>query len=311
MQEKMTYAGQLDCYNQCNETLSMYLNIEVNAMQVHRVTDTYGKLLEQQAMIEQVAEDVIDVKEGESVYAMIDGSMLLTRETSWSEVKLGRIFKSSDNIDISEERGWIRCSLYDAYLGGCKTFTRRFEVKLDPYECLNENLIFITDGAPWIKNWIQDAYPKATQVLDYYHAFEHLCGFAKEYFKDGQQKHDWIEHQKTLLHESQVTQVIANIKSLPAKQKRIKKVKNDLLQYYQGNKDRMDYKRYKTMGAGLIGSGAIESAHRTVIQKRMKQSGQRWSKKRAQNMLTLRCTRLSGKWNKVVQLICSHEAKAA
>jgi hypothetical protein len=184
-------------------------------------------------------------------------------------------------------------------------------VKLDPYECLNENLIFITDGAPWIKNWIQDAYPKATPVLDYYHAFEHLCGFAKEYFKDEQQKNDWIEQQKILLHESQVVQVIANIKSLPAKQKRIKKVKSDLLQYYQENKDRMDYKRYKTMGAGLIGSGAIESAHRTVIQKRMKQSGQRWSKKRAQNMLTLRCTRLSGKWNKVVQLICSQVANAA
>jgi endonuclease III len=258
-----------------------------------------------------VAEDVVEVKEGESVYAMVDGSMLLTRENSWSEVKLGRIFKSSDNIDISEERGWIRRSLYDAYLGSCKTFTWRFEVKLDAYECLNENLIFITDGAPWIKNWIQDAYPKATQVLDYYHAFEHLCGFAKEYFKDEQQKHDWIERQKTLLHESQVEQVIANIISLQTKQKKIKKIKNDLLQYYQGNKDRMDYKRYKTMGAGLIGSGAIESAHRTVIQKRMKQAGQRWSKKRAQNMLTLRCTRLSGKWNKVVQLICSNEAKAA
>ena len=57
------------------------------------------------------------------------------------------------------------------------------------------------------------------------------------------------------------------------------------------------------MGAGLIGSGAIESAHRTVIQKRMKRSAQRWTKKKAQNMLALRCTRMSGEWNKVVQLI--------
>jgi hypothetical protein len=72
----------------------------------------------------------------------------------------------------------------------------------------------------------------------------------------------------------------------------------------------MDYKKYRIIGAGLIGSGAIESAHRTVVQKRMKQSGQRWTRNRAQNMLRLRCTRLSGQWDKVINLICS-KSKAA
>lgn len=311
MQEKMTYAGQLDCYNQCNEIISMYLNVEVNAMQVHRVTDTYGALLEQEIVKEQAEEEPMEIKAGECIYAMVDGSMLLTREDKWSEAKLGRLFKSSDNMNISEERRWIKHSLYDAYLGSCKTFTRRFEQKLDFYQYLNEDLIFITDGAVWIKNWIQDAYPNATQVLDYFHACEHLCGFAKEYFKEEQQRHQWVEIQKALLYESNVEQVIANIQTLKTKQKKIKEIKEALLLYYQGNKDRMDYKRYKTKGAGLVGSGAIESAHRTVIQKRMKQSGQRWSKKRAQNMLTLRCTRLNGKWSKVIQLICSGQAKAA
>ena len=57
------------------------------------------------------------------------------------------------------------------------------------------------------------------------------------------------------------------------------------------------------MGVGLIGSGAIESAHRTVVQKRMKQSGQRWSNKGAQNMLNLRVLTMNEKWYKVVQLI--------
>lgn len=311
MQDRMTFAGQLDCYKQSNEILSKFLNVEVNAMQVHRVTDTYGSMLEQQAMSEQTSEDVIEIKEGESVYAMVDGSMILTREKKWSEAKLGRIFKASDCMEISEEHGWIRHSLYDAYLGSHKTFTLRFEQKLDYYAHLNENLIFITDGAVWIKNWISDAYPKATQVLDYYHACEHLCNFAKEYFKDEQEKNDWVKKQKTLLYESQVEQVIINIQSLPTDKKSIEKIKNDLLQYYHANKGRMDYKRYKKMGAGLIGSGAIESAHRTVIQKRMKQSGQRWTLKRAQNMLNLRCISLSGKWNKVVNLICSQQALAA
>lgn len=65
----------------------------------------------------------------------------------------------------------------------------------------------------------------------------------------------------------------------------------------------MDYKRYKNVGAGLIGSGTIESAHRTVVQKRMKQSGQRWSNKGAQNMLNLRVLSMNKQWDKVVDMI--------
>lgn len=59
----------------------------------------------------------------------------------------------------------------------------------------------------------------------------------------------------------------------------------------------------KNIGVGLIGSGAIESAHRTVVQKRMKQSGQRWSNKGAQNMLNLRVLKMNDQWEKVIQLI--------
>ena len=66
-----------------------------------------------------------------------------------------------------------------------------------------------------------------------------------------------------------------SVRSLKAKCKESKK----LIEYYESNIARMDYVNYLTIGSGLIGSGAIESAHRTVIQKRMKQSGQRWSKR--------------------------------
>ena len=69
-----------------------------------------------------------------------------------------------------------------------------------------------------------------------------------------------------------VRQVIGHIKKRTPNHEGAKKT----IAYYQANSDRMDYKYYKTIGAGIIGSGAIESAHRTVVQKRMKLSGQRW-----------------------------------
>ena len=74
----------------------------------------------------------------------------------------------------------------------------------------------------------------------------------------------------------------------------------------------MKYKEYRNIGCGIIGSGAIESAHRTVIQKRMKQSGQRWSIKGAKNMLRLRIISMNNQWDKVIDLLkTSQLAKAA
>ncbi len=77
---------------------------------------------------------------------------------------------------------------------------------------------------------------------------------------------------------------------------------NQLISYYSNNKDRMRYQDFAKTGCGIIGSGAIESAHRTLVQKRMKQSGQRWSWKGAQHMLNLRVVRKNNDWNKIIEL---------
>jgi hypothetical protein len=61
----------------------------------------------------------------------------------------------------------------------------------------------------------------------------------------------------------------------------------------------MDYKTYRQK-EWLIGSGPIESAHRTVIQQRMKLSGQLWTIEKAQNVLNLRTCWLSGQWDSLV-----------
>ena len=65
----------------------------------------------------------------------------------------------------------------------------------------------------------------------------------------------------------------------------------------------MKYQDYVKIGCGIIGSGAIESAHRTLVQKRMKQSGQRRSCKVSRNMPNLRVVRKNNDWNKIIGLI--------
>ena len=114
--------------------------------------------------------------------------------------------------------------------------------------------------------------------------------------------------QKELLLNSKVAQVIKNVRRKAGTDN---KAANNLIDYYNSNLNRMDYKRYKQIGCGIIGSGAIESTHRTLIQERMKLSGQRWSKKGAQNMLNLRVTNMNGQWNKIVKLVKTNFKAAA
>lgn len=304
MQELMVFAGQMDCYESCNEVIGQFLDVKVSPTQVHRVTDTYGKQMGK--TINEHA-TLTPLKKKEVLYVEADGSMVLTREEGWKEIKLGRIFKSSDCIHAGEKPGWISNSQYVAHLGGHKRFTEQMEHLIDSYVHPGTEIIFITDGAPWLRNWIEDAYPASHSILDYYHGCEYLHAFSREYFKDKTKEEQWLEEQQKLLLESRVNDVIENVRKLRSKNKEAKK----LIEYFEANAERMDYKKYQEIGCGIIGSGAIESAHRKVIQKRMKQSGQRWSKKGAQNMLNLRVVKCNHQWEKIIALTKTEFKKTA
>ena len=304
MQELMVYAGQLDCYGKSHEVIKQFLQVEVNAAQVYRVTDTYGSELGKTV---NETKTLPPVKRQDTLYVQADGSMILTREEKWKEVKVGRIFNSSDCIKTDEKPGWIKQSQYIAHLGDHRSFIEQTDKLIESYGSLGGRLVFICDGAPWIRNWITDTFPDALSILDYYHATQYLYPFSESYFKDKQQAHSWIEVQKKLLLNSEVTVVMDNIRKLSPDHPQARKV----LEYYYTNKDRMDYKKYLQIGCGIIGSGAIESAHRTVVQKRLKLSGQRWTKTGAQNMLNLRVTQMNGQWNKVVKLVQTEFRAAA
>lgn len=291
----MVYVGQMDCYENCSEVLEKLVGVRVGATQIYRLTDLYGKGVEDVVNAERT---LTPLKNDEVLYVQADGSMIFTREESWKEVKVGRFFKSGDCLHPDSKQGWISNSQYVAHLGSSKDFTRIMDDLTESYGKLGKQLLFISDGATWIKNWIDDAFPEAISILDYYHACEHLHEFSSSFFKDKEVEQKWTSQQKELLLTSQVLEVVKNIKAL-AKNKQ--KAKN-LIAYYKANADRMDYQKYKQMGCGIIGSGAIESAHRTVIQKRMKLSGQRWSKKGAQNMLNLRVINKNHQWSRVIEL---------
>lgn len=295
MAERLVFIGQLDSYESGAEIASMLLGIQTNDTAIYRLTDAIaGDLMEDEQDNDQMAklEDHSGV-----VYAQMDGSMILTREESWKEVKLGRIFRARDLHEESQGRNWLKDSEYVAHLGGHKAFENVMSTHLDVYARLGANLVFVCDGAKWQWNWISAEYPQATQVLDFYHVMEYIGNYLKLVLSP-EQLAKQMEHIGQCLKSKGSDKVLEILHQYPARTKTQKQEWNKLITYIGHNRCRMDYPKYLERGL-LIGSGAIESAHRTVIQRRMKLAGQRWSINGARRMLKVRTINMSGKWELV------------
>jgi len=293
LQELVVFTGQNCVFEDGSQQLRRLSKVGVNAKQIERLTHAYGELLEAQ----QAKEPTPIPKENDLHYCMMDGGMVLTREDSWKELKLARIFPGKSHMGESESRNFIKESCYIGHLGGHHPFLKKLEKQTDT---LNE-MVWICDGAKWIWNWIDSSYPDRVQILDYFHCTEKLHAFAKEAFKDKSQRSEWTDQQEGLLLGGYTQLVITHIGLMSCKGK-ARQLQRALLTYYENNLNRMDYKTYREKGL-LVGSGPMEAAHRHVIQCRMKLSGQRWTIKGAQQLINLRVANKSNQWSRVINLI--------
>ena len=107
----------------------------------------------------------------ETIYGMVDGSMVLTRTDGWKEVKLGRLF-GAEAHEKGEKRSRITASTYTAHLGSQAEFLPKWEAELAGIS--SAHLVFLADGASWFWDWATERHPRAVQILDYYHAKGYL-----------------------------------------------------------------------------------------------------------------------------------------
>jgi hypothetical protein len=300
LQESMCLAGQGYVFEEGELLFKRLLGISVNARQIQRVSEHYGKVAEQQTNKEiEAGEKSIKPESVESrTFIMVDGSMLYTREEGWKEMKLGRLFTEDERLQLSPSRTGVVQSQYVCHFGSHDTFVSKMELYAD--HCPQK--VFIADGAKWIWKWVCDTYPEAIQILDYYHAVEKLCAFAQYQYPQESERHQWVDMQKDRLWANEVFAIINTLKLITPKNDFAKKTLEDLLRYYEANQQRMQYKTYRESGL-LVGSGPIESAHRNVLQQRLKLSGQRWSIDGAQAIANLRAFNKSNLWEKITTLI--------
>lgn len=302
LQELLCLVGQAYVFEEGSEILNQTLGIKISSKQIQRVSEYYGQVIEEQQeqyISEEKEVPVLPIlNEEELIYMMMDGSMVYTREEEWKEMKVGRIFAGIDRVPIQKNRNQITQSMYVCHLGNHKDFFAKLEAYIRSYK----NIVCIADGAKWLWNWVEDNYPDVIQILDFYHAIEKLAIFASNQYIDKEERKKWMEIQKQQLLNNNVKSIINQLQETIAISKEAAKTQTDAIRYYQNNITRMQYKTYVEKGY-VIGSGAIESAHRNVVQQRLKLSGQRWSMNGAQQIVNLRAYKKSNRWAEVVDII--------
>jgi hypothetical protein len=195
---------------------------------------------------------------------------------------------------------------YVSYIGDVSDFKKlMLSLALRNGYGLYKNVVLISDGATWIREMKNMYFPDAQQILDYWHLCENVSDFAKNVFSQDEKKYKpWAQKVCKLMKESKTLDALSMIKSLTKTQ--FKKSSFDLAQYIQNNIDNVNYKAYISKGY-FIGSGAIESSNRTVVQLRVKLAGMRWSLSAIQKVLALMTKLESKRWeHDVVNAIYQH-----
>jgi hypothetical protein len=229
----------------------------------------------------------------------IDGGMIFV-DKRWQEVKLACLYDPQDRIETST-RGVLTQRAVVAVRGTPDALAAALWPQALALGADRRRVVVLGDGAPWIWNLAETLFVDRVEILDWYHADEHISAVARTLYGEGTEKAAaWRHAQLDRLATDQVDAVIEGLRFLGSHQRRAAKREAvaDLARYLTTNRARMRYQSFRAAGYA-IGSGAVESAVSHVFQQRMKRVGMRWRAAGADAMLSLRALyRTTGAWDR-------------
>lgn len=232
------------------------------------------------------------VDKPEQLYGSLDGFMAPI-EGAWHEMKAGAWWiphKRRDGSLIAEA-----ISYYTDWLPAADfshlTWATGFQRLADQAK----EVIFVADGADWIWRIVQQHFPQAVQIVDWYHAVGYVRAVAQAAFADEAARAAWFEPQRTQLGHGQLAAVFRACRACDAVASDAVK---SALTYFAHNRRRMRYDRFRAAGY-QIGSGTMESGCKQLGQERLKIAGAQWGETGARLMAKARAAYLSGQWDEI------------
>ncbi|HVA71929.1 MAG TPA: ISKra4 family transposase, partial [Candidatus Limnocylindrales bacterium] len=279
------------------EQMKVLAGLEVTTKSVERTAEAIGADIAQreQAEIQKALQLDLPVIVGQPIrilYVQMDGTGIpvVKKETAGRpgkmegqpahtrECKLGCVFTQTK---WDEEGYALRDPDSTTYTGAIETaeeFGRRIYAEAWrrgwSRACLK---VVMGDGAEWIWNIADLHFPGATQIVDLYHARQHLWEIARKLYphEEGQQK-AWMKVHQKLLDRGKIEKLVGALRSINSDHSEVAEQIRTEADYFERNRERMRYPQFRRQHL-FVGSGVIEAGCRTVIAARLKRSGMFWT----------------------------------
>lgn len=316
VQRQVSRLGAKEAFREVARDLHELAGVRISRKDAERVSERIGEDMERKDKIERDRIRFVQPpppetpKTIETLYIEYDGTGVpMTPEevagrkgkqkdgsSKTREAKLGCVFTQT----AFDEKGRpIRDPATTTFTGAiesCVPFGERIyaeAVRRGLFEA--KRVVVLSDGAEWIKTIAQTHFARATHIIDLYHAREHLVGVCRLLFdRDLKRLNRYKDRWWNLLDEGTIEKLIKDASTFLPKDQRAAKDARREIGYFEKNKERMRYARFKAQGM-FVGSGVIEASCKTVVGQRLKQSGMEWTVRGANAIIALRCATVSNR----------------
>jgi hypothetical protein len=293
------------------ESLADMLRVHVSEATARRETENWGAVYAevQEEEVKRIAQELPPAPEGpEKMLLSVDGAMVPLVGGEWIEVK-------TVALGVIEEPVWEKDE-WKVHASALSYFSRWMEAEEFGQAALVEThhrgletaaqVVAVTDGAVWEQGFIDYHREDAARVLDFPHAAEYVAEIGQAVWGEGtEETNEWLNEQLHTLKYEGPTDVLSELRSLTQNHPEHPKL-SKAFAYLEKREAQMQYPLYLEQG-WPIGSGAVESANKLVVEARLKGAGMHWAPAHVNPMLALRNAMCSGRWAQASTQILAHQ----
>jgi Uncharacterised protein family (UPF0236) len=310
----LTLVGsECSSFQRGREQMKQLAGLAVTTKAVERTTESIGADIarREQDAIQQALQRELPIAVGQAIpvlYVQMDGTgvPMVSKELEGRmgkgsngrahtrEVKLGCVFTQTKR----DAQGWpVRDEDSTTYTGAIETaeeFSRRLyaEAQRRGWDRAQKKVV-MGDGAEWIWNRTQEIFPGAIEIVDLYHARQHLWDLSsKLHPSDVAAKRRWVMSHQHLLDDGKIEPLVNHLRAQGVDRLDLAEEIEKEANYFERNAARMHYPKFRQQGL-FVGSGVIEAGCKTLIGSRLKRSGMFWTVRGANAVIAVRCCRHS------------------
>lgn len=220
------------------------------------------------------------------------------KRVDWHDLKTGVFYRQEQASRTEEGRGVLADKVVVSWQGEALEIGRRLH-----WEALRGGLararavLVVGDGAPWIWNVAKDRWAGATELLDFYHASQHLWEMGRALTGSELGAQAWVPSRRHRLRHGKPASFLKELAALKVPRTESAQIVQREKNYFASHAQRMNYRALAQRG-WPIGSGAVESACRQR-QCRFKRPGQFWTQTGLRNLCALEEARRNGHWDQL------------